>query len=249
MPARTDADLLVQVEGKDSAAVEAAARDMVRELAVSVAWSAGGRRADNRSADGRSLTTNRFGFAEGFANPDSRQTASTDAVALIPAGHGEPAWAVGGSYLALRVIRLATALWNKDPVSTQERIIGRHRDGTWLDGSAVHAEPDFAADPDGKVTPLDSHVRRANPRTTGAVAPRLVRRSWSYEAGAGEGGQPDEGLLFMAYQADLEAGFLPVQRRLAGQALDRYLLTVGGGYFWVPPAGDRSSTWLNALPA
>jgi deferrochelatase/peroxidase EfeB len=114
-------------------------------------------------------------------------------------------------------------------------------------GGRAHEEPDFAADPDGKVTPLDSHVRRADPRTAGAAAPRLVRRSWSYQAGAAEGGRPDEGLLFMAYQGDLETGFLSVQRRLAGQALDRYLLTVGGGYFWVPPADVRSPAWLDAL--
>jgi deferrochelatase/peroxidase EfeB len=172
-----------------------------------------GRRADNRLAEGRSLTRNAFGFTEGFGNPDGRQTSAADAVALIPSGRGEPEWAVGGSYLALRVIRLAMALWNADSVAEQERIIGRRRDGSWLDGHA----------------------------------PRLVRRSWSYQAGAAEGGRPDEGLLFMAYQGDLETGFLSVQRRLAGQALDRYLLTVGGGYFWVPPADVRSPAWLDAL--
>ncbi len=249
LPARTDADLLVQVEGDDQNRVEDVARDFVRDLPLTPAWAVGGGRADNRTVDGRSLTTDRFGFTDGIANPDSRQTGTADAVALIPSGRGEPEWAVGGSYLALRVIRLATALWDKHPIATQERIIGRRRDGTWLDGSAAQAEPNFSGDPDGRATPLDSHVRRANPRTPGAAAPRLIRRSWSYEAGPAEGGQPDEGLLFMAYQADLEAGFMSVQRRLTGQALDRYLLTVGGGYFWVPPAGDRSTAWLNALSA
>jgi deferrochelatase/peroxidase EfeB len=249
LPARTDADVLVQVEGEDKEAVEQTARSLVEDLPVVTSWSARGQRADNRSVDGRSLTTNAFGFTDGIANPDSRQTATADLVALIPAGRGEQAWAVGGSYLALRVIRLATAVWDKDPVDTQERIMGRRRDGRWLDGRAAHEEPDFAADPEGVLTPLDSHVRRANPRTAGAASPRLIRRSWSYDGGTAEGGHRDEGLLFMAYQADLEAGFLSVQRRLVGQALDRYLLTVGGGYFWVPPAGDRSSAWLGALPA
>ncbi len=41
----------------------------------------------------------------------------------------------------------------------------------------------------------------------------------------------------MAYQRDLEDGFAGVQRRLAGEELSRYTLTVGGGYYFVPAAG------------
>jgi deferrochelatase/peroxidase EfeB len=61
--------------------------------------------------------------------------------------------------------------------------------------------------------------------------PELLRRGYSYRAGH------EEGLLFVAFQRDLDRGFAGVQRRLAGEPLGRYTLAVGGGYFFLPPAG------------
>jgi deferrochelatase/peroxidase EfeB len=54
-------------------------------------------------------------------------------------------------------------------------------------------------------------------------------------------GRAEAGLLLIAYQRDLEEGFAAVQRRLAGERLGRYVLTVGGGYFFVPPPAPRRS--------
>jgi deferrochelatase/peroxidase EfeB len=59
----------------------------------------------------------------------------------------------------------------------------------------------------------------------------MLRRGYSYRA------EREEGLLFVAFQRDLERGFAGVQRRLAGEPLSRYTLTVGGGYFFLPPNG------------
>lgn len=39
------------------------------------------------------------------------------------------------------------------------------------------------------------------------------------------------GLLFVCYQHDLEKGFLTVQKRLNGEALEEYVKPIGGGYF------------------
>ena len=39
----------------------------------------------------------------------------------------------------------------------------------------------------------------------------------------------------MCFQRDLDAGFVTVQDRLAGEPLEEYIRTVGGGYFFVPP--------------
>jgi len=161
---------------------------------------------------------------------------ATDAADHVLLRRSGRAWAVGGSYLELRVIRMAHELWNADDVDKQERIIGRRTDGRWLDGSAPFDEPWFAADPEGAVTPLDSHVRKVNPRTPGQPAPRLLRRSWSYAGGTAAGGNPDEGMVFMAFQNDLAAGFLRAPERLRGEALGPYLLPMGGGYFVVPTA-------------
>lgn len=39
-------------------------------------------------------------------------------------------------------------------------------------------------------------------------------------------------------------GFEAVQKRLQHESMAPYLLTTGGGYFFMPPVGD---TWIEAL--
>lgn len=237
-PARSHGDLLVRVAGEDTAVVRKAVAD-VKTVAVkagwTVRWAINGFRADNRVEGGRGLARNPFHFTEGFGNPESEREVADRA--LVGEGQGEPEWAVGGSYQVVRVIRFATELWDKDSVDEQERIMGRRRDGRWLDGTPVGEEPNFAADPKGRRTPLDSHVRLAAPDRRNP--PPLVRRSYSYDRGDG-----DTGIIFSCFQRDLAEGFEAVQKRLDGEALAKYVLTTGGGYFFVPPPGD---VWLDAL--
>ncbi|WP_405676006.1 Dyp-type peroxidase [Streptomyces sp. NBC_01511] len=237
-PVQSHGDLLVRVSGEDAAAVRKVV-ESVKAVATKadwvVRWGIDGFRAENRVEEGRGLARNPFHFTEGFGNPESEREVADRA--LVRDGQGEPEWAVGGSYQVVRVIRFATELWDKDSVHEQERIMGRRRDGKWLDGTPVGEEPNFAADPKGRQTPLDSHVRlaasdRRNP-------PPLVRRSYSYDRGDG-----DTGIIFSCFQRDLARGFEAVQKRLEGEALAKYVLTTGGGYFFVPPPGDA---WIDAL--
>ena len=82
-----------------------------------------------------------------------------------------------------------------------------------------HDEPNYANDPDGKVIPMDAHIRLANPRTPESQSNLMLRRGYSYSLGVSNAGQLEMGLLF-CYQADLEKGFLTVQkaqRRSAGR--------------------------------
>ncbi|MCL7377077.1 Dyp-type peroxidase [Streptomyces sp. 35G-GA-8] len=229
-PARSHGDVLVEVAGDRVADVRAAVDRLLPAVpGWRERWRIEGFRAGNREEGGRGLARNPFHFTEGFGNPaGERETADR---ALVRAGQGEPDWAVGGSYQVVRVIRLATELWDKDSVPEQERIIGRRRDGRWLDGAPTDEEPNFAADPKGRLTPLDSHVRLAAPDRRDP--PPLVRRSYSYDRGDG-----DSGLVFSCFQRDLAKGFEAVQKRLEGEAMAKYLLTTGGGYYFVPPPGD-----------
>ncbi|MFE2844322.1 Dyp-type peroxidase [Streptomyces scopuliridis] len=235
-PVRSHGDVLVQVAGDRAVDVRAAVERLLPAVpGWRERWRIEGFRAENREEGGRGLARNPFHFTEGFGNPaGDRET--TDR-ALVRAGQGEPDWAVGGSYQVVRIIRLAAELWDKDSVSEQERIIGRRRDGRWLDGAPTDEEPNFAADPQGRLTPLDSHVRLAAPDRRDP--PPLVRRSYSYDRGDG-----DTGLVFSCFQRDLAKGFEAVQKRLAGEAMAKYLLTTGGGYYFVPPPGDH---WIDAL--
>ncbi|WP_418961256.1 Dyp-type peroxidase [Streptomyces tritici] len=234
-PSHSHGDVLVQLAADSRAAVTRAEQDLTTRLAGwTPRWRISGFRADSRAQDGRGLAKNPFHFTEGFGNPGDQR--SVDERALVRRDQGEPAWAVGGTYQVVRIIRLATELWDKDTVEEQEHIIGRRRDGRWLDGTPVQERANFAADPRGRRTPLDSHVRLAAPDPRNP--PPLVRRSYSYDRGDG-----DVGLVFSCFQRDLEAGFETVQRRLAGESMAKYLLTTGGGYYFVPPRGGE---WVRA---
>ncbi|MFD6591703.1 Dyp-type peroxidase [Streptomyces anulatus] len=236
-PAMVHGDLLVHVVGNKAAAVRKTVERIGNTDSAhwTTRWHIDGSRPGNRVENGRSLARNPFHFTEGFGNPDTERE-SLDR-ALIPSDQNEPQWAVGGSYQVVRIIRFATDLWDKDSVREQERIVGRQRDGRWLDGTPVDEQPDFAADPKGKLTPLDSHVRLAAPDRR--TPPPIVRRSYSYDKGNG-----DKGIIFSCFQRDLAQGFEAAQKRLEGESMAKYLLTTGGGYFFVPPHGDG---WIEAL--
>ena len=201
-------------------------------------WSIAGFRPEHQVNGQLATTRNLFGFREGIGNPDPDDHALMDKLLWVqPDGSGEPAWTAGGTYQVVRLIRFATGLWDVEPVEHQEDVFGRHKQsGAPLAGKREDQVPNFAVDPDGRITPLDAHIRRANPRTPDAEASRILRRSYSYRRGKDSSGQPDEGLIFICFQQDLERGFATVQRRLRGEALERYVLPFGGGYFFVLPA-------------
>jgi deferrochelatase/peroxidase EfeB len=245
---RTGGDVLVLFEGPNRSTAERGLAGMVGGLAdqgAVVRWQVTGNRPENPVSDGRPLARDTRGFVQGAGNRDLRDGPAVDEVTLIRAGEGVPTWAVGGTYLALRVVRLDRAAWDAETAAVHEQIIGRRTDGRWLDGTREGEQPDFVSDPFGFGTPLDSHVRRANPRQPGSSAPPMVRRSWNYSTHGGAG--REDGLLYLCYQADLDAGFTAVQRRLKDQALNDYVRTVGGGYFVVPPPDPEAGKWEQSL--
>ncbi len=131
--------------------------------------------------------------------------------------------------------------WDRTPLGEQEAIIGRRKpSGAPLGHPGTERDvPDYAADPEGTITPLDAHIRLANPRRAETQKSRILRRPFNYSNGVTKNGQLDQGLLFIAYQADLDEGFIAVQRRLDGEPLEEYIKPVGGGYFFtLPGVGD-----------
>lgn len=228
-------DLLLQVTGTSARTVQDAAEQALRTLHQwRVRWRLAGQRPDNRAEDGRGLSRNPFHFTEGYGNPAT--AAEVTERAIVREGQGEPSWAVGGSYQVIRIIRLATEFWDRDTLHEQERIIGRRRDGRWLDGTPRSERPSFTTDPQGKITPLDAHVRRVAPDRRNP--PPMVRRGYNYRRGT-----EDQGLIFSCFQSDLAKGFEAAQKRLQGEAMAKYILTTGGGYFFVPPPGEQ---WIDA---
>jgi deferrochelatase/peroxidase EfeB len=247
-------DLLLQVSAQRPETVRAALRRLLQGTAALLRprWSIRGFRPENqRTPTGVTTTRNLFGFREGIGNPDPSDHALMDRLVWVPPASDEPAWTAGGSYQVVRLIRFATELWDAEPVEQQEDVFGRHKQtGAPLAGKREDQPPNFAVDPDGRITPLDAHIRRANPRTPATEVNRILRRSYSYRRGRDAAGRPDEGLIFICFQQDLERGFATVQRRLRGEALEKYVLPFGGGYFFVlptaPPGGYLGQQLLEA---
>lgn len=232
-PAWCHGDVLVQVSSTEPVPVPP------RVPGLTVRWRVGGRHPPT--------VRNHFGFREGAGNPDPADRALMDDLIWVEPGGGTPAWAVGGTYQVVRLIGMAMPSWESEPVEMQERIIGRRKEsGAPLGRSHEWETPDFTADPDGVTVALDAHIRRANPRTPESQAHRILRRGWSYT-----GGPVGAGQIFVCYQRDPEKGFATIQRRLAGEALEKYLLPFGGGYWFVPPtgAGFPGEALLAAGPA
>jgi Dyp-type peroxidase family len=98
-----------------------------------------------------------------------------------------------------------------------EQILGRRMDGRRLDSTQAHFDADrdrLAFDPDRETPscPFHSHVRRANPRTEASPArnPQVMRRSLAYLNPRGDAYA--KGLMFIAFNADIETQFELIQR-------------------------------------
>ena len=188
---------------------------------------------------------NLLGFKDGTANLDVDDGAVMDRHVWVSAQDGEPDWAVGGSYQAIRIIRMFVEFWDRTQLAEQEAIFGRAKvSGAPLGLTGEFTDPDFPADPDGKRIKLDAHIRLANPRTPETDENRILRRGFNYSRGFDGAGRLDQGLAFIAYQRSLQKGFLTVQNRLKGEPLEEYIMPVGGGFFFILPGVSGADRFL-----
>ncbi|URO00766.1 iron uptake transporter deferrochelatase/peroxidase subunit [Leclercia adecarboxylata] len=241
-------DLLIQICANTQDTVIHALRDLIKHTPdlLSVRWKREGFISDHAArSKGKETPVNLLGFKDGTANPNSQDAALMDSVVWVTADQGEPAWAVGGSYQAVRIIQFRVEFWDRTPLKEQQTIFGRDKQsGAPLGMKHEHDVPDYASDPEGNVIALDSHIRLANPRTKETEQNLMMRRGYSYSLGVTNAGQLDMGLLFVCFQHDLEKGFLTVQKRLNGEALEEYVKPIGGGYFFALPGVQDKNGWL-----
>lgn len=241
-------DLLVQICANTQDTVIHALRDLIKHTPdlLSVRWKREGFISDHAArSKGKETPVNLLGFKDGTANPDSSDNALMDKVVWVTGDQAEPGWAVGGSYQAVRIIQFHVEFWDRTPLKEQQTIFGRDKQtGAPLGMHNEHDVPDYASDPGGDVIALDSHIRLANPRTPETQSSLMMRRGYSYSLGVTNAGQLDMGLLFVCYQHDLEKGFLTVQKRLNGEALEEYIKPIGGGYFFVLPGVKDQNQYL-----
>jgi deferrochelatase/peroxidase EfeB len=235
-PARSHGDLLIKIASVDADACIHALRHLQLGTRSSLAlrWVQEGFLRPDVLPAGQTSTRNLLGFKDGTANlPPGSPT--LDEMVWVQPDDGEPDWAVGGTYLVVRTIRMFVEFWDRTALDEQQKIMGRtKRTGAPLGMDREEDIPDYAGAQRDSI-PVDAHIRLANPRTQGTLANRIFRQGWNYSRGFDPAGQLDQGLLFLAFQRDLGAGFMAVQARLNGEPLEEYIRPEGGGFFYVLP--------------
>ena len=248
-PKLSHGDISIILEAGHNDTVQFALRQLMRRTRseMTLRWMIDGyARGIGAGATSEATTPrNLLGFKDGTANLDVDDTALMDRHVWVQPGDREPDWAVGGSYQAVRIIRMFVEFWDRTRLAEQEALIGRKKvSGAPLGLTDEFADPGYPEDPDGKRIPMDAHIRLANPRTTRTDENRILRRGFNYSRGFDGAGRLDQGLAFVAYQRSLQKGFLTVQSRLKGEPLEEYIMPVGGGFFFVLPGVSSADRFL-----
>lgn len=230
-PAYTGADLLLQVCAEEATTVAHAVRVLskhVRSL-VTVRWVQHGFRDEPKGQTMRNL----MGQVDGTVNIAAR---SVDFDRLVWDDGSATPWLAGGTSLVLRRIAIDLDTWDELDTDGRELTVGRRvSTGAPLTGVDEFDEPDLTAvDRFGiPVIPPSSHVARARHTHDGE---RFLRRAYNYDDAPGPGQLSNSGLLFAAYQRDIDRQFLPVQQRLAEvDALNEWTTPIGSAVFAIPP--------------
>ena len=139
-----------------------------------------------------------------------------------------------------RSIHFDVEKWQGVPLAEQERIFGRRK----VSGAPMYAlddnasdllDPIYTNDPRGLITPLNCHIRLANPQTPQtASTSTILRRSYEYQRSPDVGDHPDVGHAFCCFQRELNT-YIAMQTRLEDELLVPYISPRGGGYFFALP--------------
>ena len=247
-PARTHGDILLNIDAENPDTVQFALRQLMRRRRRDLVlhWIVDGfTRGGGVNSGGSGAPRNLLGFKDGTANLDPTDDDVMDQYVWVTEGDNQPEWAAGGSYQAVRIIRMFVEFWDRTPLAEQEAIMGRHKDtGAPLGLVDEFDLPDYTDDPGGDVIGLDAHIRLANPRTPETDANLMLRRGFHYTRGYDDAGRLDQGLAFVSYQRSLVNGFLAVQGRLSGEPLEEYILPEGGGFFYAVPGVPDEGRFL-----
>ncbi len=239
-PAFCSGDLLLQICSDDQVAVAHAARVLLKNVRslTTVRWAQRGfRRAHGAEAAGTTMR-NLMGQVDGTVNPSPTE-ADFDGL-VWDDGSAQP-WLAGGTSMVIRRIRIEMDTWDELDRPGREITVGRRLDtGAPLTGTAEHDEADFdATDRFGiPVISPGSHIARAHHTSE---SERIFRRAYNYDDPPGPGEVSNSGLVFVSFQRDVAAQFVPIQRRLADfDALNEWTTPIGSAVFAVlPGVGDQ----------
>jgi|HubBroStandDraft_3_1064219.scaffolds.fasta_scaffold66844_1 deferrochelatase/peroxidase EfeB len=246
-PAESHGDVLLQICAHQRDTVAHTLRELLRTVrgSLQLRWNIDGFSGAARGPSPHNNPRNLFAFRDGTANPPTGDSALMNK--LVWVGDGEPAWAAGGTYQVVRIIRQHVEFWDRVALNEQEEMIGRVRStGAPLGGTDEFEEPRYELDPDGKRIKLTAHIRLANPRTPETAEQRLLRRGFNYTRGFDEAGALNQGLIFAAFNQSPTRQFVTIQKRLLVEPMIDYITPVGGGYFFVPPGAEGQAEWVGS---
>jgi Dyp-type peroxidase family len=223
-----------------------------------------------REINGKKRVVEHFGYADGisqpiFIRPLNPETASASNfwnpeasldMVLVKEPQSSQTY---GSFMVFRkleqhVSRFAKLVQEMAPHSkiseeqTGARLIGRDKAGKPLRPNWGEEDPlndfDFSNDEEGIVCPLNSHIRRMNPRDKDKPVIQIARRGITYGDQRNDWDEPDisklpdanAGLLFMSFQSKLE-NFEVLHGRVQDTIFtqENNLVTFKGGeYFFAP---------------
>lgn len=227
-----DGDLLLQIGADDAFTVAHAQRMLLKDSRsfATVRWTQTGFRRAHGSEKSGTTMRNLFGQVDGTANP-APSTEDFDGLVWVRDG-----WLAGGTSMVVRRISMDLDEWDRLDRGGREQSVGRFlSNGAPLTGSDEHDEPDFEATTaiGFPVIPEFSHVRRARSDDT---SQRIFRRAYNYDDVPTGDAISDSGLLFVSFQADVDAQFVPLQQRLDElDLLNQWTTPVGSAVFAVPP--------------
>lgn len=238
-------DVLVAVAADEPVTVAHALRMLLKDSRAfaTIRWRQDGfRRAYGSDPSGRTMR-NLFGQLDGSANP---APGTPDFDAAVFAGAEAPPWLRGGTGFVLRRITMDLDGWDKVDRVGRENAVGRTLDtGAPLTGGSESDPLDLeATGPNG--LPVISSVAHARRARVADPANRIVRMAYNYEDAAvpGSDAMSDTGLLFGAFQADVNRQFVPIQRALdEADLLNVWTTPVGSAVFAIPP-GCREGGYL-----
>ena len=248
-PARCHGDVLLQISAGGRDTVVHTLRELLRPVrdVFALKWTLDGFQSAARGPSPKAARRNLFGFRDGTSNPDPADDALMKRLVWVDGTGDEPAWTSGGTYQVVRAIRMHVEFWDRVGLREQEGMVGRRRaDGAPIGGRSEFQDPRFDLDPKGDRVPLDAHIRLANPRTAATDDQRILRRAMNYHRGFDAAGQLDQGLIFVAYNKDIERQFRAVQDRLAGEPMVDYITPVGGGYYFAPRGTAGPTDWVGS---
>jgi deferrochelatase/peroxidase EfeB len=251
-PTRTHGDVLLSVCAGQRDTVTHTVRELMRSVVghLTPRWSIDGFQSARRGPTPANNPRNLFAFRDGTANPDVEDAGLMDDLLWIPPSSRsseEQAWTTGGTYQVVRTIRMHVEFWDRVGMFEQQNMIGRYRvSGAPLGGTNEFEDPRYDLDPQGKRIPLLAHIRLANPRTQQTADQRILRRGYNFDRGLDEAGDLDQGLVFVAFNQDIQRQFATIQSRLEAEEMVDYITPVGGGYFFAPPGSRGPGDWVGS---